>query len=638
MGGDAEGGRVAPGVGALSPSHLMADDPVIRVVPDIPGLAKQFDYTLPVSLRDSVAVGTRVRIVLHGRRVGGWVVAIGVDPPHGVELRGIDGVAGCGPPPELIEVAEWAAWRWAGPLTTFLRAASPERRVPRLPTPPVVTGPEGERRSGAGEAPVGGGASLLRLAPSSDPLPVVLEVVDAARRGARPGTVLVMVPSRGWAERMAGRLRRRGVPVAQGWSEAAAGWPVVVGVRAAAWTPAPRLAAAIVLDAHDEAYQEERAPTWVAWAVAVERARRDGAPCVLVSPCPTAELVHQFPVSTGDRSVERAGWPRVVVADRRLDDPRTGLLSDALVDLVRRSVDLGRGPVVCVLNRRGRARLLACASCGVLARCTRCGWPAETRSTTDEARVKGSPATRPGDELACRRCASVRPVVCAACGSGRFKVLRPGVSKVREDLEALLGRQVVEVTGAAPSDVGEDRVSEGGVVIGTEAVLHRVRRAAAVAFLDFDQHLLAPRFGAAEDALALVVRAGRMVGGRGQEGSGVVLVQTRIPEHAVITAAVHGDPGPLVAEELALRRQLLLPPFAALALVSGPTAEEYCRRVVGGDRVSAGPVSAGPVSAVPMGGDRWLIRAPDHQVLCDRLASSPRTEGRLRVALEPRDV
>jgi len=44
------------------------------------------------------------------------------------------------------------------------------------------------------------------------------------------------------------------------------------------------------------------------------------------------------------------------------------------------------------------------------------------------------------------------------------------------------------------------------------------------------------------------------------------------------------------------------------------------------------------VSAVPMGGDRWLIRARNHEELCDRLASTPRTEGRLRVAVDPRDI
>src|SRR3546814_12876911 len=60
---------------------------VVRVLPDVAAIDKTFDYLVPDDLRGQVAVGDVVRIVLHGRRVGGWVVAVGVEPPPGVTLR-----------------------------------------------------------------------------------------------------------------------------------------------------------------------------------------------------------------------------------------------------------------------------------------------------------------------------------------------------------------------------------------------------------------------------------------------------------------------------------------------------------------------------------------------------------------------
>ena len=72
--------------------------------------------------------------------------------------------------------------------------------------------------------------------------------------------------------------------------------------------------------------------------------------------------------------------------------------------------------------------------------------------------------------------------------------------------------------------------------VGTEAVLHRVTEADAVAFLDFDQELLAPRYRAVEEALALLARAARLVGGR--RPGARVLVQTRVPNHEVLDAAL----------------------------------------------------------------------------------------------------
>ena len=591
-------------------------------MPDVPAASRRrFDYSVPERWRAEIRPGTRIRVPFHGRRVGAWVVEIGVTPPRGVEVRDLTGVSGWGPPPEVIELAEWGAWRWAMPVATLLRTASPERNVWALPAPPSPTGPSG---SPPRARPLRAGVTLRRLPPAQDLLPIVLEVIAAVQpsgsRSARPTgppgpgragrSVLVLVPSTGWADRLAARLRARGIEVAASWAEAAAGWPVVVGSRAAAWAPVPALGAAVVLDAHD--YHDR----YDAADVLVERAERAGAPCVLVSPCPTAvQRVRYGPPEVPERSAERSGWPAVRVVDRRGADPRTGLFSEELVDLARRVLDAG-GRLVCVLNRTGRARLLACATCGALALCTVCGRAVESVD----------------DVLRCRACGAERPIVCGECGSVRTKVLRVGVARAREELEALLGVPVGEVSGRPRAPDRAASVPDVPVLIGTEAVLHRTRRAAAVAFLDFDQHLLAPRLAAGEHALALIVRAGRLVGGRGgavrsslRPGSGgprgsgvsgVVMVQTRLPTHDVLRAAVAGDPGAFT--ELQLRKELRLPPFSALATVKADTVP-----VLGHEGVEVSALGAG----------RWLVRAPDHRTLCDAVAP---LHGGVRV--DPDDV
>ena len=55
----------------------------------------------------TVEVGTIVRVDLHGRRVGGWVVELTDDRPRGAsrdQLRPIAKVTGAGPSAELIEL------------------------------------------------------------------------------------------------------------------------------------------------------------------------------------------------------------------------------------------------------------------------------------------------------------------------------------------------------------------------------------------------------------------------------------------------------------------------------------------------------------------------------------------------------
>lgn len=563
---------------------------VIRVLPEGP-IDKTFDYSVPESMDADVRVGALVRVELHGRRVRAWVVADRVEPPPGVQLRPIAKVTGWGPSRDVVDLASWAAWRWAGRPAQLLGTASPPVAVRDIPTGPVraISDPSDELAAEAFARP----RSVVRLAPAADRYALILAV-------ARACDALVLTPSVESATRLAGRLRRDGVPVAlmpRDWAAAAGGGHVVIGTRAAAWAPAPTLGAVVVLDAHDEVYQEERAPTWSASVVAAERSARAGVPCVLVTPCPGPDLLAWGPVLTAPRADEREGWPTVDVVDRRHDDPRTGLFSERLVMALR---DDER--VVCVLNRKGRARLLACGACGELARCERCG-----ASVTQES-----------DELGCSQCGSARPLVCASCGSTRLKTLRPGVTRVREELEALAGRPVGEVTGDT------DAVPDTPVVVGTEAVLHRVGPAgvpvSVVAFLDFDQELLAPRYRAGEQALGLLVRAARLVGRR--RAGRRIIVQTRLPDHDVLTAVLHADPSSWAAGEAERRRELRLPPSTALALVSGEAAPTFVEGI-GGLEVQ------GPADG------RYRLRADDHRTLCDALAAAPRPPGRLRVEVDP---
>ncbi|HLX87345.1 MAG TPA: hypothetical protein VKR22_02620, partial [Acidimicrobiales bacterium] len=516
---------------------------VVQVVPDVAGVRKAFDYVVPPELGGHVRVGTSVRVRLHNRRVAGWVVADDVEPPAGVTLQPILAVRGWGPPPVVVTLARWAAWRWAGPPARLLGTASAPSLVRSVPPPPPRPAPPPIELPAPADPPggsavfglgvsrwaalaadaFGGGERVVRLAPAHDPMDLVMAaawrglMVGGDPHGADPPGVLVLAPAQDTAARVASRMRRAGFPVALlpgQWAQARAGGCVAVGSRAGAFAPLPVLGAAVVLDAHDETYYEERAPTWCAWEVVAERARREGVPCALVSSCPTQDLLHERPLVTSPRVDERSGWPAVEVVDRRADDPRSGLYSERLVRLLRWAASAPGRRVLCVLNRTGRIRLLICATCGDPARCERCGAAVESAAT--EAAV-----------LHCPRCGLDRPHVCANCGSTRLAARRVGVSRVREELEALAKTAVAEVTGdhprsgAASSTSSGDRgsgVGDAAVVVGTEAVLHRVEQADAVAFLDFDAELLAPRLRAAEEALALLARAARIVARGGRHG------------------------------------------------------------------------------------------------------------------------
>jgi primosomal protein N' (replication factor Y) (superfamily II helicase) len=614
---------------------------VVRVVPDVSGLEKVFDYLVPEKFRGQVRVGTQVRIPLNGRRVGGWVIDVldgssagGSSSVTTDRLKPIAMVSGYGPSSEVISLARWAAWRWCGPFRAVLRTSSPPLAVRHLPSPrrgrrggvadPDTTAllraaddeiaaatPLDQQSSSiaalASDGSVDGAAHLPSVAPRLLRFPPCASRVPVIVAAAELGPTLVVLPSVDTARVFAARLRTHGLTVAvipDDWAAAAGGVDVVIGARNTIWATCPDLRSIVVLDEHDESLQDERSPTWVARDVAIERARRLGIPCLLVSPSPSiAAIVAAAPVRAVSRLTERDGWPLVEIIDRSEEEPwKTSLISSPLAQHLRNP----DRRVVCVLNTVGRSKRLACRSCRELTVCERC------KATVHEP--------EPG-VLQCARCDTVRPRICQACGGASLANLRPGVSRLREELEAAAARPVVEVTAA----LGDDFPLDAGVYVGTEAVLHRIRSADVVAFLDIDSELLAPRYRAAEQAMTLLVRAARLVGPR--SGGGRLLIHTRFADHEVIDAARHAAPERLAEVERDAREALGFPPFGALASVSGLGADEF---------VAALPSTV--MRASPSEG-RWLLRAGTPTALADALRASARPSGsRIRVEVDPSRV
>ena len=548
---------------------------IARIVPDVTGVDKVFDYLVPETLVGNICVGDRVRIPLHNRNVAGWVLQLGdtttqfsdVDESR---LLQVIKVLGKGPSQEVVDLARWAAHMWVGRLRAFFVAASPATLVAALPGS-RYTQPSQRKMFESDEqiadAMSAASVSVVRRGPACSPRSLILTA-------ATQGPVLVIIPTINRARLMAASLREHGLSVAvmpQDWAVAAGGVDVVIGARSAIWSSIPVLKSIIVIDEHDDSLQEERSPSWHARDIAIQRAEKLGIACVLVSPVPSLRALHDVSgvVASLDAVTEASHWPQIRVVDRRLDERwSSSMLSSELIEQLR---DHSRR-IVCVLNAKGRARLLACGSCRELVRCDVC----EAAMTMSSSK-----------QLECPRCANARPAVCVKCGSGKLAVLKSGVSRLREELAAAAGRrvdEVVEVSSGGAAEKSEDNKNSAVVdqtkmlFVGTEAALHRVRDVDTVVFLDIDQEISAPRYRAAEITLSLVVHAARLVArkrsGSSNKSDGLVMIQSMLADHALLRGLVSHDLSEFVGEEMSRRKLMQLPPYGALAHVSGTGVDQ----------------------------------------------------------------
>ena len=110
----------------------MSDGALIaRVVPDVTGLDKQFDYLVPAEVATQVVPGSIVRVPLGPRKVRAWVVEL-MASSDVAALKPIASWSGVGPSSEILALARWAAHRWVGRLRALLVTASPTTLVKRL--------------------------------------------------------------------------------------------------------------------------------------------------------------------------------------------------------------------------------------------------------------------------------------------------------------------------------------------------------------------------------------------------------------------------------------------------------------------------------------------------------------------------
>jgi primosomal protein N' (replication factor Y) len=206
--------------------------------------------------------------------------------------------------------------------------------------------------------------------------------------------------------------------------------------------------------------------------------------------------------------------------------------------------------------------------------------------------------------------------------------LKPGVSKLREEIAQAAGRKVsdvIEVTGGGDDAVSIDQSKM--LFVGTEAALHRVHEADTVVFLDIDQELAAPRYRASEIVGSLLVHAARLVG-RSDRG-GKVMVQTHSVDSPVLQAMATLRIDQYLQSVSEMRSFMKLPPFGALAQLSGTNIDDAIEELQRNVFVHVSASSDGS----------YLVKAADWQVLADALSEVEAAKGvRLKVQVDPARV
>lgn len=339
--------------------------------------------------------------------------------------------------------------------------------------------------------------------------------------------------------------------------------PIVIGTRATAFQPVPRLKALLMWDDGNPAYLDPHAPYPHARTVAALRAagpEEDGKPALLL--CSWAPSIEAAALT----SHGWARWEAPSRSDTRADTPMVEVVTDA-----RREVEGGRGrhwmpgaawaavlkaldlgPVAVVVPRAGYVGGVACAGCGEWAACRDCG--------------AALAVARLGAEPMCVECGRTHQQWhCATCHGSRLREVLQGVERIAEQMRRMAPTATIAVSSAAVGVVADRAVTEGLVIATPGAVPAVVGGYAAAVIVGADSGL--GRSGTEVDAVRRWLGVAALVRPR-SSGGRLLIVGDLAPEAR--RALENWTPGELARAASAERAALGLPPHRRIIRLSGP--------------------------------------------------------------------
>ncbi len=474
----------------------------------------------------------------------------------------------------------------------------PAGPTPRPPTPTS----EQQRAIEGIESTLGGFAPhLLFGVTGSGKTEVYLRAIEAALLRGMGAIVLVpeimLTPQT--AARFVARFGKEAVALLhsgltasqrhQQWSRIAKGEAsVAIGPRSAVFapfsaapdSPAKPLGLIIVDEEHDSSYKQDQLPRYHARNIAIKRAQIEGCPVVLGSATPALETWHnaqsgRFSLHELRERVPGAHLPSVQIVDfmeERLrlaaEGERDRTLGPVLTSALGRVLETPDEQAILLLNRRGLARCVCCSShsCDWSLTCQHC----DASMVVHASRVAGR-------VLRCHHCHAENtvPRVCPECDS-KTTTFGFGTQHLEEELASLypgapehaFARLDADTmrTGKAYADALRRFASgQTRVLLGTQMIAKGLDfpNVTLIGVVTGDTALELPDFRAAERTFQLVAQVAGRAGRSGRDARCVV--QTVHPSEPAIRLAAAHNYRSFADEELAIRRDLGLPPYTRMA-------------------------------------------------------------------------
>ena len=355
------------------------------------------------------------------------------------------------------------------------------------------------------------------------------------------------------------------------WNKIKAGnAKIVIGARSAIFAPLENIGVIIIDEEHDSSYKSEAVPKYDAKEIAKKIAKENNCPLVLGSATP--DLNTYYKAKQGNiklleltKRANNSDLPTVQIVDLKaeLANGNRSMLSIALHNAIEKNLEEKRQTIL-FLNRRGFSTFIMCRECGYTVKCKNCNISLTYHQYENK--------------LKCHYCGYEQNVVtvCPECHSTKIRYFGTGTQRLEQEINKIfpnattirMDKDTVTKKNSHEDILNKFRDENIDILIGTQMIVkgHHFPNVTLVGVVAADSSLNIDDYRANERTFQILTQ---VAGRAGREKlKGQVIIQTYNPDNFAIQCAKNQDYKEFYKTEIALRQQLMYPPFKDIILIN----------------------------------------------------------------------
>jgi len=525
---------------------------IAKVVPKVKTLGSGiFDYDIPPEILPQMRCGILVEVPFHGRKIEGIVIDIKRTSAI-TNLKKIIRIIDPSPviDDQHLSLARWMADYYLSSLgqTLFENIVPPAIRTIKRQTTTI-----NDRQKQINKK----SRSYLIQADFSHRLKFYLKAINKTISFGQ--SVLILIPDLNLIGYFTKNLKNPIILHSKlsktqrwlAWNKIRSGSKqIIIGSQSAIFAPIQNLGLIIIDQAEDEAYKNDRSPSFSAVTTAEKLAKIFGANLILGSLNHNIETFFWAKQNKYEILKNKFLKPNISIVDTKSEK---NIISTTLVSEIEKSISK-KEKIILVLDRKGEGNSLTCVDCGWIQTCEKCNLPLKPENT----------------KAICRNCHRTYDlkIKCPACQGFNLKKFGWGTKKLLKIARELWPNEKI-INLQKDGDKLSDDFS---IAIATSYALKLpLPKIGLIGIIDSDAYVFLPDFRSAERYFLNFFKFLKI------STSGII--QTKNPEHYFVKALAKLDYIVYYQAELKVRCEGYFPPYSHLInLIYQNIDEAFCQK------------------------------------------------------------